>query len=74
MTRIIFQAQEDLTQLESEPLPDEIPQILGLISDHKDFMDELQKKEPDVLSICKPTKGSSSMAQPGKKKSRASMG
>ncbi|XP_047739188.1 dystonin [Hyalella azteca] len=74
LMRWLTRAQEDLTDLESQALPDEIPPILGLISDHKEFMDELQKKEPEVLSICKPTKVRPSVSLPGKKKSRGSMG
>ena len=59
--------------MEAEPLPDDIPAIEGLIEDHKEFMDEMQKKEPDVLSICKPTKPRPSLSQQGKKKSRSSL-
>merc|ERR1719209_2276499 len=70
----LIQAENNLTTLESEQLPDDIPAIEGLITDHKEFMDEMQKKEPDVLSICKPTKPRPSLSQQGKKKSRSSMG
>lgn len=68
------QAENNLTVLEAEPLPDDIPAIEGLITDHKEFMDEMQKKEPDVLSICKPSKPRPSLSQPNKKRSRASLG
>lgn len=69
-----LQAENNLTALEAEPLPDDIPAIKGLIEDHKEFMDEMQKKEPEVLSICKPSKARPSISQQGKRKSRTSMG
>ncbi|XP_042210424.1 microtubule-actin cross-linking factor 1-like isoform X40 [Homarus americanus] len=74
LMRWLVQAENNLTVLEAEPLPDDIPAIEGLITDHKEFMDEMQKKEPDVLSICKPTKPRPSLSQQGKKRSRASIG
>ncbi|MCL4115460.1 UNVERIFIED_CONTAM: hypothetical protein GTU68_053574, partial [Idotea baltica] len=74
LMRWLMQAETNLTTLEAEPLPDDIPAIKGLIEDHKEFMDEMQKKEPEVLSICKPSKVRPSISQPGKRKSRTSMG
>ncbi|KAK8744691.1 hypothetical protein OTU49_000570 [Cherax quadricarinatus] len=74
LMRWLLQAESNLTILEAEPLPDDIPAIEALITDHKEFMDEMQKKEPDVLSICKPTKPRPSLSQQGKKRSRASLG
>ncbi|XP_071543036.1 uncharacterized protein shot isoform X14 [Panulirus ornatus] len=74
LMRWLVQAENNLTVLEAEPLPDDIPAIEALITDHKEFMDEMQKKEPDVLSICKPTKPRPSLSQQGKKRSRASLG
>ncbi|KAK3864233.1 hypothetical protein Pcinc_030068 [Petrolisthes cinctipes] len=74
LMRWLVQAENNLTTLEAEPLPDDIPAIEALITDHKEFMDEMQKKEPDVLSICKPTKPRPSLSQQGKKRSRASLG
>ncbi|KAK8374560.1 hypothetical protein O3P69_016548, partial [Scylla paramamosain] len=74
LMRWLVQAENNLTVLEAEPLPDDIPAIEGLIADHKEFMDEMQKKEPDVLSICKPSKPRPSLSQPNKKRSRTSLG
>lgn len=40
--------------LEREPLPDEIPVLEQLIADHKEFMENTARRQPEVDRACKP--------------------
>lgn len=45
--------ESTLLTLEAEPLPDDIPTLEGLISDHREFMENTSKRQPEVDSVCK---------------------
>lgn len=40
--------------MEREPLPDEIPPLEVLIADHKEFMENTARRQPEVDRACKP--------------------
>ncbi|KAG8192780.1 hypothetical protein JTE90_019099 [Oedothorax gibbosus] len=46
-------AENTLTTLEAEPLPDDIPVLERLIVDHQGFMDDMTKRQPDVDRVTK---------------------
>ncbi|XP_059089195.1 microtubule-actin cross-linking factor 1-like isoform X2 [Tigriopus californicus] len=43
-----------LTDLEREPLPDDLEIIRQLIDEHQSFMDGLSTRQPEIDSVCKP--------------------
>ena len=43
-----------LTELEKEPLPDDLDEIRRLINEHQDYMDNLSSRQPEIDSVCKP--------------------
>ena len=43
-----------LTDLEQEPLPDDLEVIRTLIDEHQEFMDGLSARQPEVDAVCKP--------------------
>ena len=43
-----------LTELEQEPLPDDLDEIRKLITEHQDYMDNLSSRQPEIDSVCKP--------------------
>merc|ERR550539_518625 len=43
-----------LTDLEQEPLPDDLDVIRQLIDEHQEFMDGLSARQPEVDAVCKP--------------------
>lgn len=43
-----------LTELEQEPLPDDLDVIRTLIGEHQEFMDGLSSRQPEIDSVCKP--------------------
>ena len=43
-----------LTELEREPLPDDLEIIRRLIDEHQGFMDGLSARQPEIDSVCKP--------------------
>jgi predicted translin family RNA/ssDNA-binding protein len=43
-----------LTELEKEPLPDDLDEIRQLINEHQDYMDNLSSRQPEIDSVCKP--------------------
>ncbi|XP_021923220.1 dystonin isoform X2 [Zootermopsis nevadensis] len=45
--------ESTLLTLEAESLPDDIPTLEGLISDHREFMENTSKRQPEVDSVCK---------------------
>ncbi|XP_015906702.2 microtubule-actin cross-linking factor 1, isoforms 1/2/3/4 isoform X2 [Parasteatoda tepidariorum] len=49
----LISAENTLTTLEAEPLPDEIPVLEQLIADHQVFMDDMTKRQPDVERVTK---------------------
>ncbi|XP_055317105.1 dystonin isoform X42 [Sitodiplosis mosellana] len=60
-----------LLNLEREPLPDEIPAVEKLIEDHKEFMENTAKRQPDVDRACKPKAPLAGTKEPaGRKPSR----
>lgn len=40
--------------MEREPLPEEIPVVEQLIADHKEFMENTARRQPEVDRACKP--------------------
>lgn len=57
--------------MEREPLPDEIPEVEKLIEDHKEFMENTAKRQPDVDRACKPKAPLAGAKEPaGRKPSR----
>lgn len=40
--------------LETEPLPEEIPAVEQLIADHKEFMENTARRQTEVDRACKP--------------------
>ena len=46
--------EQVLTQLEQEPLPDDIEVIRELITEHQGFMDNLTERQPEIDNVCKP--------------------
>lgn len=40
--------------LEAEPLPEDISVVEQLISDHKEFMENTARRQPEVDRACKP--------------------
>lgn len=43
-----------IVDLEREPLPDEIPPLEKLIEDHKEFMENTARRQPEIDRACKP--------------------
>merc|ERR1719189_1727759 len=43
-----------LTELEQEPLPDDLEVIKKLIDEHQEFMDNLSSRQPEIDAVCKP--------------------
>ncbi|XP_061678747.1 microtubule-actin cross-linking factor 1 isoform X3 [Syngnathoides biaculeatus] len=46
-------AETALAQRDTEPLPQDIPQVKGLIAEHQMFMEEMTRKQPDVDKVTK---------------------
>ncbi|XP_035712122.1 microtubule-actin cross-linking factor 1 isoform X8 [Folsomia candida] len=46
--------EDTLTQLEAEPLPDDMAEILVLIKEHKGFMEGMASRQPEIDAVCKP--------------------
>merc|ERR1719384_1998422 len=46
--------ENTLTELEAEPLPDDLDVIRGLIDEHQGFMDNLSSRQPEIDAVCKP--------------------
>jgi len=46
--------EDELTRLEGEPLPDDFTIIQRLIKEHKDYMEDMAKRQPEIDSVCKP--------------------
>ncbi|XP_041665491.1 microtubule-actin cross-linking factor 1 isoform X19 [Cheilinus undulatus] len=61
-------AETTLVQRDTEPLPQDIPQLKTLISEHQTFMEEMTRKQPDVDKVTKtykrkPAEAPSSLAE-----------
>lgn len=57
--------------LEREPLPNEIPAVEHLIADHKEFMENTARRQPEVDRACKPkTPPAGTKEPPARKPSR----
>lgn len=46
-------AERTLVSLEAEPLPDDLPAIEDLIKEHQEFMEDMNKRTPEVDRVCK---------------------
>uniref|UniRef100_A0A3Q3L7B8 Microtubule actin crosslinking factor 1 n=1 Tax=Labrus bergylta TaxID=56723 RepID=A0A3Q3L7B8_9LABR len=46
-------AETTLVQQDTEPLPQDIPQLKTLITEHQTFMEEMTRKQPDVDKVTK---------------------
>ncbi|XP_077599188.1 microtubule-actin cross-linking factor 1 isoform X16 [Stigmatopora nigra] len=46
-------AEATLAQRDADPLPQDIPQVKGLIAEHQTFMEEMTRKQPDVDKVTK---------------------
>ncbi|XP_023250671.1 microtubule-actin cross-linking factor 1 [Seriola lalandi dorsalis] len=46
-------AETTLVQRDTEPLPQDIPQLKSLITEHQMFMEEMTRKQPDVDKVTK---------------------
>ncbi|KAM6899613.1 microtubule-actin cross-linking factor 1, isoforms 1/2/3/4/5 [Xenentodon cancila] len=46
-------AETTLVQRDTEPLPQDIPQLKSLITEHQTFMEEMTRKQPDVDKVTK---------------------
>merc|ERR1739844_782952 len=46
--------ENTLTELEAEPLPDDLEVIRQLIDEHQGFMDNLSSRQPEIDAVCKP--------------------
>uniref|UniRef100_A0A4D5S0E1 Putative microtubule-actin cross-linking factor 1 n=1 Tax=Ixodes scapularis TaxID=6945 RepID=A0A4D5S0E1_IXOSC len=55
--RWLLGAEATLTALEAQPLPDDIPLVERLIDDHKVFMEDMSKRQPDVDRVSKAFSG-----------------
>ncbi|XP_074468757.1 microtubule-actin cross-linking factor 1, isoforms 1/2/3/4/5 isoform X2 [Sebastes fasciatus] len=61
-------AETTLVQRDTEPLPQDIPQLKTLITEHQMFMEEMTRKQPDVDKVTKtykrkPSEPPSSLAE-----------
>lgn len=59
--------EDTLTELEAEPLPDDLGQIQVLIKEHKEFMEGMAKRQAEIDAVCKPRLISSRPSGPGQK-------
>lgn len=64
--------ESTLLGLEAEPLPESIPAVQELISDHKEFMENTARRQPEVDRACKP-KSPAVPTKDARKPSRASI-
>ncbi|XP_023339664.1 dystonin isoform X21 [Eurytemora carolleeae] len=46
--------EQNLIQLEQEPLPDDLEIIQELLVEHQGFMDGLTERQPEIDAVCKP--------------------
>merc|ERR1712223_2006879 len=60
-----------LTELEAEPLPDDLDVIKKLIDEHEGFMGTLSSRQPEIDAVCKPMRPKS-QAPSSRKASRIS--
>lgn len=58
--------------MESEPLPEEIEVVEQLISDHKEFMENTARRQPEVDRACKPKQPPTGTKEASRKPSRTS--
>ncbi|CAF96419.1 unnamed protein product, partial [Tetraodon nigroviridis] len=61
-------AETTLIQRDTEPLPQDIPELKTLVTEHQTFMEEMTRKQPDVDKVTKtykrkPAEASSSLAE-----------
>lgn len=62
----LIKAENQLLAAESVPLPDDIPTLERLIEEHQKFIDDLNKKQPDVDKIAKAFSSKRSATPTGK--------
>ena len=46
-------AEKNLVSLEAEPIPDDFSVVEGLINDHQELMEDMNKRTPEVDLVCK---------------------
>ncbi len=63
-------AEKTLVSLEAEPIPDDLPVVEGLIKEHQEFMEDLNKRTPEVDRVCKTKQPSRAGAPKERKPSR----
>lgn len=54
--------------MEREPLPNEIPAVEHLIADHKEFMENTARRQPEVDRACKPKTPPAGTKEPSTRK------
>ena len=74
LLRWLLGLESTLLTLEGETLPEEIPPVEELINDHKEFMENTARRQPEVDRACKPKLPvSQPMKNDHRKPSRASV-
>merc|ERR1712223_1915904 len=63
--------ENNLVELEAEPLPDDLEVIKTLIDEHQGFMHNLSSRQPEIDAVCKPMRPKS-QAPSSRKASRIS--
>jgi dystonin len=73
LLRWLMGLESTLLTLEAEQLPDEIPPVEELINDHKEFMENTARRQPEVDRACKPKQPAAAPIKDHRKPSRASV-
>jgi hypothetical protein len=73
LLRWLMGLESTLLTLEAEQLPDEIPPVMELINDHKEFMENTARRQPEVDRACKPKLPAAPPPKDHRKPSRASV-
>ena len=62
--------ENTLTELEQEPLPDDLEIITQLIEEHQGFMDGLSARQPEIDAACKPMRPKSNAPSSSRRTSK----
>ncbi|XP_070505716.1 microtubule-actin cross-linking factor 1 isoform X17 [Chironomus tepperi] len=73
LLRWLLGLESTLLTLEGESLPEEIPPVEELINDHKEFMENTARRQPEVDRACKPKLPVAQPMKDHRKPSRASV-
>lgn len=73
LLRWLLGLESTLLTLEGEALPEEIPPVEELINDHKEFMENTARRQPEVDRACKPKLPVAQPIKDHRKPSRASV-